>query len=85
MYTLVEGKKFRKSVQRLDKVDKKKAAQKIEILKDNPKHPSLKTHWNKKRKAWQSSISNRIRIWWDYGPGEKEITLFVVGDHQIVE
>ena len=85
MYTLVSTKRFRKSFRKLDTLEKKRAAGKLEILKNDPKHPSLNSHWNQKRRAWQSSINDRVRILWDYGPGKNEITLIIIGDHAVVE
>ena len=60
-------------------------------LRDNQRHPGLKSHEIEaisKRvgiKVWQSYLENRKsaarRMFWVYGPGQKEITILAVEPH----
>ena len=85
MFKIAHGRKFVKSLSKLNKEDRKRVIEKIGLLQENPKHPSLNTHWNVKRGLWQSNISGRLRVLWDYGPEENIITLVLVESHEIVE
>ncbi len=85
MFRIVHGRKFVKSLSKLSKEDRKRVIEKVGLLQENPKHPSLNTHWNEKRGLWQSNVSGRLRILWDYGPEKNSITLALTGGHEIVE
>ena len=78
----------------LDKGEKqffKKWVKALGYLRDNPRHPSLKTHdidpLTKRYgfKVWQSYLENKksgaLRMFWAYGPGRKEITILAIEPH----
>ncbi len=65
----------------------------IELLKNNPKHPGLKTHeydsianpFDGKKKVFEAYAQNNApgayRVFWSYGPGPKEITIIAIKPH----
>jgi hypothetical protein len=65
----------------------------LRLLRDNPKHPGLKSHeyyslkhpFNKEDKVWESYIQHATpgayRIFWCYGPGKGEITVVAITSH----
>ncbi|NOX65818.1 MAG: hypothetical protein GXO85_08465 [Chlorobi bacterium] len=69
----------------------KKLVKTLSILSNNPKHPGLKSHEIKpltKRygiKVWQSYLESKTpsagRIFWVYGPEEKQITIIGIEPH----
>ena len=69
----------------------KKWAKVIAFLANNPRHPSLQTHeittLSEKfgHRVWQSYLENRkprpYRLFWVYGPGQKQITLIGLERH----
>lgn len=69
----------------------KKWAKAIAFLATNPRHPSLQTHeittLSEKfgHRVWQSYLENRkpkpYRLFWVYGPGQKQITLIGLERH----
>jgi mRNA-degrading endonuclease RelE of RelBE toxin-antitoxin system len=72
----------------------KQVAKAIKLLKENPKHPGLKTHEydslthfanGKKVKVFEAYAQNNTpgayRIFWCYGPKEKEITIISITEH----
>jgi hypothetical protein len=69
----------------------KKWVKAMGYLRDNPRHPGLKSHEIEaisKRvglKVWQSYLENRKsaarRMFWVYGPDQKEITILAVEPH----
>lgn len=69
----------------------KKWAKAIAFLATNPRHPSLQTHEIMTLSAkfghrvWQSYLENRkpkpYRLFWVYGPGQKQITLIGLERH----
>ena len=62
-------------------------------LQTNPKHPSLQTHqyesidhpWNPKEKVFEAYAQNNTpsayRIFWCYGPAQKQITIIAMTPH----
>lgn len=90
MYLLSYTKKFQKDSQKLNKEVKKKLAKQLNLLSENPKHPSLRTKKNHvasqlyKKQIFESSINISYRFLWKY-QNEKIILLLFVGNHQIVE
>ena len=69
----------------------KKWVKAMGYLRENPHHPSLKTHdieaisQRVGIKVWQSYLENRKsgarRMFWAYGPGRKVITILAVEPH----
>ena len=69
----------------------KKFVKILDYLRNDPRHPSLKTHdidpLSKRYgfKVWQSYLENKKsgarRIFWTYGPDRKEITILGVEPH----
>lgn len=69
----------------------KKWGKTLKLLSENPNHPSLQTHDIEpltKRygmKVWQSYLENKksgaMRMFWVYGPGQKEITVIGLEPH----
>lgn len=69
----------------------KKLVKTFGFLRDNPRHPSLQTHdidaLTKRYgfKIWQSYLENKKpaagRVFWAYGPGQKEITILGIEPH----
>lgn len=69
-----------------------KAVQKtLNLLKDNPRHPSLNTHEYSKLsqdlgvkifEAYaQQNTPTAYRVFWYYGPNQKEITIVAITPH----
>ena len=69
----------------------KKWVKAMGYLRDNPRHPSLKTHdieaisQRVGFKVWQSYLENKKsgarRMFWAYGPNRKEITILAIEPH----
>ena len=69
----------------------KKWVKALGYLRDNPRHPSLKTHdieaisQRVGFKVWQSYLENKKsgarRMFWAYGPNRKEITILAIEPH----
>ncbi len=69
----------------------KKWVKAMGYLRENPRHPGLHTHDIEALtrrygfKVWQSYLENKKsgarRIFWTYGPGEKEITILGIEPH----
>jgi len=65
----------------------------VNLLKSNPRHPSLKTHeydsiehpYDRKKKVFEAYVQNKIpaayRVFWCYGPAEKQITIISITPH----
>ena len=65
----------------------------IDLLLNNPKHPSLNTHpyesikhpYNPKEKVFEAYAQNKTpaayRVFWCYGPNAKEITIIAITAH----
>jgi len=86
-----EKQKIKKSS--LDEGLFKQVAKTIKFLKQNPRHPSLKTHeyssipspFDKNAKVFeayaQNNTSGAYRVFWCYGPDTKEITIIAITPH----
>ena len=77
--------KFRKHYKNLNASEKKQVTDKLVLLSQNPKHPSLRT----KRiqgtdRLFESSANMDVRILWYY-EGDKLIALVDVGHHDILK
>lgn len=71
----------------------KQVAKAIELLIENPRHPSLDTHeyysianpLDKGGKVFEAYVQNRTpgayRIFWCYGPNKEEITIIAITPH----
>ena len=71
----------------------KKVSKTLNLLKNNPKHPSLETHeysslchpYNSNEKVYEAYVENKTpgayRIFWCYGPNKGEITLIAITPH----
>ena len=69
----------------------KKLVKTFGLLRDNPRHPSLQTHdidpltRRYGFKVWQSYLENNKpaagRLFWAYGPGQREITILGIEPH----
>ena len=65
----------------------------IQLLKDNPRHPGLKTHeydsfvhpYDVTQKVFEAYVQNNTpgayRVFWCYGPLKKEITIIAITPH----
>lgn len=65
----------------------------VQLLKDNPRHPGLKTHeydaiphpYDPKQKVFEAYAQNKTpgayRVFWCYGPGTREITIIAITPH----
>ena len=65
----------------------------IELLQDNPRHPSLNTHeydsienpYDPATKVFEAYVQNRTpgayRAFWCYGPNKNEITIIAITPH----
>lgn len=65
----------------------------INLLKSNPRHPSLNTHeydsienpYNLKEKIFEAYMQNNTpgayRVFWCYGPKQKQITILAITPH----
>lgn len=83
-YKISYSKRFEKNFKKLNVNEKKQLKQKIQLLVENPLHPSLRT----KRiqgtdNLFESSVNMDIRIIWYY-EGEQLILLLDVGHHDIL-
>lgn len=60
-------------------------------IENNPRHPGLQSHrWKSVtgpngEELWESYVENRTpsawRIWWYYGPENRQITIVTLGEH----
>src|SRR5690242_19473370 len=65
----------------------------IDLLKSNPRHPGLHTHvydsienpYNAKQKIFEAYAQNNTpaayRVFWCYGPDQKQITIIAITPH----
>lgn len=56
----------------------------LQMLAENPSHPSLHTKQYHRLKVYESRINDDYRILWDYKKGSL-ILLIMVGDHDILK
>ncbi len=76
------SKKFKDNYLKLSENDKAKVKNKLKLMAENPRHPSLRT----KRiqgtiNIFEASVNKRIRITWEYENKDKSILLRNIGDH----
>ncbi len=65
----------------------------VRLLRENPKHPGLKTHqydsiehpYDTKQKVFEAYVQNRTpgayRLFWCYGPQPNDITIIAITPH----
>ncbi len=90
MFQIIPSDRF---VQKVDKLVKKNSELKkridktISFLKDNPKHPGLRTHQiddPEFGKIWSSWVAPDLRIFWKYDGDKIIILLLDIGNHDEV-
>lgn len=77
---------FVRQYKKLPKALQIEVKEKIELFKDNPSHPFLKTHKLKGvlKKNWSFSVNYQFRIIFQY-LSQDEVILLAVGDHGIYD
>jgi len=80
MYKIYLSATFRKSIKKFDSVRQKLIVKKIEFLKNDPDHPSLRTE-KLDGERWASSVSMGIRLIWELY--KDTINVIDVGKHDI--
>jgi len=84
MYKLEYSKAFAKSLKKLSANEQQAAAVKLNMLIENPLHPSLRTKRVQRLKdVYESSINMDIRILWMH-KGDRLILLLNIGHHDIL-
>jgi mRNA-degrading endonuclease YafQ of YafQ-DinJ toxin-antitoxin module len=82
MYKLKPSDDFKKDIKNLSAKEQKQTAVKLELFKENPFHPSLRT---KKvlglKGVFEMSVNMDIRILWKYENGTL-ILLIAIGHHK---
>jgi len=76
---------FKKSYKKLPLTIKKKAEIKEKIFRENPFHPSLKTHKlkGKLKDIWSFSIDNKYRIIFIFD--NSDVIFLDIGGHEVYE
>ena len=84
-YQLSYTKRFQKHFKMLAAQEKQQIKRKLELLAENPLHPSLRAkRIQGTTDLFEASINMDIRIIWYYG-GEQIIILLDVGHHDILK
>ena len=84
-YEFVFTDKFKKHFGKLNNVEKKQLKSKLQLLAENPMHPSLRTKRIQGTKdLFECSVNMDIRIIWFY-EGSVLIILLDVGHHDILD
>ncbi len=84
-YEFVFTEKFKKHFAKLNNNEKKQLKNKLELLSNNPMHPSLRTKRIQGTKdLFECSVNMDIRIIWFY-EGDVLIILLDVGHHDILD
>lgn len=84
-YEFVFTEKFKKHFAKLNNNEKKQLKNKLELLSNNPMHPSLRTKRIQGTKdLFECSVNMDIRIIWFY-EGNVLIILLDVGHHDILD
>lgn len=76
--------RFQKHFKRLSTQEKNRLKTKLELLAQNPSHPSLRTKRIQGTDLFECSVNMDIRIIWYY-EGDKMIILLDVGHHDILK
>lgn len=84
-YQITFTKRFQKHFKVLNAQEKKQLRNKLQLLAENPAHPSLRTKRIQGTKdLFECSVNMDIRIIWYY-EGDKLIILIDVGHHNILD
>lgn len=82
-YTIIFRKKFTKRLKKLSKVDQKLVKKAIELLENDPSHPSLRTKkMEGKIRNYECRANDSIRLIWFFEE-DKIIVMLDVGHHDI--
>lgn len=76
--------RFQKHFKRLSTQEKNQLKTKLELLAQNPSHPSLRTKRIQGTDLFECSVNMDIRIIWYY-EGDKMIILLDLGHHDILK
>ncbi len=83
-YEFVFTEKFKKHFTKLDNTEKKQLKNKLELLSNNPMHPSLRTkRIQGTADLFECSVNMDIRVIWFY-EGDTLIILLDIGHHDIL-
>lgn len=84
-YQITYTERFQKHFKKLTEQEKKQLQTKLQLLAENPLHPSLRTkRIQGTSDLFECSVNMDIRIIWFY-EGEKLIILVDVGHHDILK
>ncbi len=84
-YTLVPTKQFQKRLLRLTQQERNQVRNMLDILAENPYHPSLRTKSIQGEKdLMECSVNMDIRILWYY-ENDRVILLIDIGHHDILK
>ena len=84
-YRISYTRRFEKHFRNLTQNEKKQIKAKVELLSEDPLHPSLRTKRIKGTDGWfECSVNMDIRIIWYY-EGGRLIILLDVGHHSILD
>lgn len=84
-YTILFSKTFKQELVKLSPIDQNRVLDKVEFLKSNPFHPSLRSKKLRgKANRFESSVNMSLRIIWRYKDSET-IQLVDVGHHDVLK
>ena len=84
-FNITFSENFKKNYKKLDPKVKKQLKNKIELLVENPMHPSLRTkHIQGTEGLFEFSVNMDVRVVWFYENGNL-ILLLDIGHHDILE
>ncbi len=84
-YKIAVTERFKKNFKKLSENEKRMVKNKLEILKLNPLHPSLRSKRIKGVKdLFECSVNMDLRIIWYY-EGNKIIVLLDIGHHNVLD
>ena len=77
---------FQREAKRLPKSLRLLIEDRLELFREQPLHPSLKTHklTGKLHEYWSFSINHRIRVICSF-EGKKRAVLHAIGDHSVYD
>ena len=86
MYKIHFRPHFVRQYKKLSKVLQEEVRERIELLREDPKHAYLKTHPLRGRLhgSWSCSVNYEYRIVFEFEP-ENYIVLLAVGNHNVYE
>ncbi|MBI5596296.1 MAG: hypothetical protein HY928_09445 [Elusimicrobia bacterium] len=86
-FALLATARYLKQAARLPAAVRRQLAARHGQLAENPRHPSLRTHpvegalGDLGGKVFEAYVSEKYRLTWEYGPGQGELTLRNVDNH----